>query len=139
MLAVGCCWPVVCAQGDEGAGENKEGEAKEGDDANGDDDGKDKDKDDDDGEGGLSKAKKKKLTRMSVSQLKQLVKRPDVVEVHDVTAADPVLLVHLKAYRNTVPVPRHWCLKRKYLQVCCGYCGGGYRCSGRHCCWCCCC
>jgi splicing factor 3B subunit 2 len=24
--------------------------------------------------------------------------------------------VHLKAYRNTVPVPRHWCHKRKYLQ-----------------------
>jgi splicing factor 3B subunit 2 len=26
------------------------------------------------------------------------------------------LLVFLKAYRNTVPVPRHWCHKRKYLQ-----------------------
>ena len=34
----------------------------------------------------------------------------------NVTAADPRLLVHLKAYRNTVPVPRHWCHKRKYLQ-----------------------
>ena len=27
-----------------------------------------------------------------------------------------MLLVYLKAYRNTVPVPRHWCHKRKYLQ-----------------------
>ena len=46
----------------------------------------------------------------------QLVTRPDVVEMHDVTARDPKLLVHLKATRNTVPVPRHWCFKRKYLQ-----------------------
>jgi splicing factor 3B subunit 2 len=48
--------------------------------------------------------------------LKQVVPRPDVVEMHDVTARDPKLLVHLKSYRNTVPVPRHWCYKRKYLQ-----------------------
>jgi hypothetical protein len=30
---------------------------------------------------------------------------------------DPKLLVYLKAYRNTVPVPRHWSQKRKFLQV----------------------
>jgi len=35
----------------------------------------------------------------------------------DVTAADPKLLVHLKSYRNTVPVPPHWSQKRKYLQA----------------------
>ncbi|KAK7474685.1 hypothetical protein BaRGS_00034050, partial [Batillaria attramentaria] len=64
----------------------------------------------------ISKKKLKKLTRLSVAQLKQLVTRPDVVEMHDVTAKDPRLLVHLKATRNTVPVPRHWCYKRKYLQ-----------------------
>lgn len=64
----------------------------------------------------LSKRKRKILSRLSVAQLKQLVKRPDVVEVHDVTAADPRLLVYLKSYRNTVPVPRHWLRKRKYLQ-----------------------
>ena len=29
---------------------------------------------------------------------------------------DPNLLVSLKATRNSVPVPRHWCFKRKYLQ-----------------------
>lgn len=45
-----------------------------------------------------------------------MVARPDVVEMHDVTAQEPKLLVHLKATRNTVPVPRHWCFKRKYLQ-----------------------
>ena len=48
-------------------------------------------------------------------ELKQLVNRPDIVEAHDVTASDPRLLVTLKAYRNTVPVPRHWCAIRKYL------------------------
>ncbi|CAB0043719.1 unnamed protein product [Trichogramma brassicae] len=64
----------------------------------------------------LSKRKLKKLTRLSVAELKQLVARPDVVEMHDVTARDPKLLVQLKAHRNTVPVPRHWCFKRKYLQ-----------------------
>lgn len=52
------------------------------------------------------------MTRLSP----QLVARPDVVEMHDVTAQDPKLLVHLKATRNSVPVPRHWCFKRKYLQ-----------------------
>jgi splicing factor 3B subunit 2 len=64
----------------------------------------------------LSKKKKKLMSRLSVAELKQLVQRPDVVEAHDVTSSDPRLLVFLKAYRNTVPVPRHWCHKRKYLQ-----------------------
>ncbi|XP_013928502.1 PREDICTED: splicing factor 3B subunit 2-like [Thamnophis sirtalis] len=56
------------------------------------------------------------MNRFAVAELKQLVARPDVVEMHDVTAQDPKLLVHLKATRNSVPVPRHWCFKRKYLQ-----------------------
>lgn len=64
----------------------------------------------------LSKKQRKKLKRLSVAELKQLVSCPDVVEAHDVTAADPKLLVFLKSYRNTVPVPRHWSHKRKYLQ-----------------------
>ena len=63
----------------------------------------------------LSRKQRKKLNRLSVAELKQLVARPDVVEAHDVTSQDPQLLVHIKAYRNTVPVPRHWCHKRKYL------------------------
>lgn len=65
----------------------------------------------------VSKRKQKQLTRLSVAELKQCVARPDVVEMHDVTAKDPRLLVLLKATRNSVPVPRHWCAKRKYLQV----------------------
>eukprot|EP00731_Ephydatia_muelleri_P037854 Em0581g3a len=64
----------------------------------------------------VSKKKLRKLNRLTVAQLKQLVNRPDVVEMHDATAQDPKLLIHLKSTRNTVPVPRHWCFKRKYLQ-----------------------
>lgn len=63
----------------------------------------------------LSKKKLKQASRMEIAQLKQLVTRPDVVEMHDVNSRDPKLLVFLKAYKNTVPVPRHWCFKRKYL------------------------
>ena len=37
----------------------------------------------------MSKRKLKKLNRLSVAELKQLVARPDVVEMHDVTARDP--------------------------------------------------
>lgn len=64
----------------------------------------------------LSRRKRKQMLRMSVAELKQAVARPEVVESHDVTAADPKLLVYLKSYRNAVPVPRHWCHKRRYLQ-----------------------
>lgn len=79
----------------------------------------------------LSRKKRKQLKMLKVAQLKALVKRPDVVEVFlfiplffhlfylkawDVTSPDPLLLVYLKSYKNTVPVPRHWCQKRKFLQ-----------------------
>lgn len=64
----------------------------------------------------MSRRARKKLLQYSVADLKQSVAHPEVVEAHDVSAANPMLLVYLKAYRNTVPVPRHWCHKRKYLQ-----------------------
>ncbi|XP_058120257.1 splicing factor 3B subunit 2 isoform X2 [Anopheles ziemanni] len=86
------------------------------DDDDDDDDDMGDDRDDKDDKEKISKRKLKKLTRLSVAELKQLVSRPDVVEMHDVTARDPKLLVQLKSHRNTVQVPRHWCFKRKYLQ-----------------------
>ncbi|KAK2383030.1 splicing factor 3B subunit [Trifolium repens] len=67
-------------------------------------------------EKGVSNKKKKLQRRMNIAELKQISSRPDVVEVWDATSADPKLLVFLKSYRNTVPVPRHWCQKRKFLQ-----------------------
>lgn len=50
-----------------------------------------------------------------MAELKASTTRADVVEWADVTSRDPFQLVELKAYRNTVPVPRHWNAKRKYL------------------------
>jgi len=77
------------------------------------DEAEDSEGEDEAGEG--SKKKRKVMSRMSVAELKTLVKRPDVVEVWDTTSIDPKLLVYLKAYRNTCTVPRHWCSKRRYM------------------------
>lgn len=56
-----------------------------------------KDEDDKkDGEPKLSKRKMKQMTRMSVADLKQRVSHPELVEMHDVTAKDPLLLLYLK-------------------------------------------
>ena len=64
----------------------------------------------------LSKKKARKLKRLSVAELKQFAKKPEVVEWTDPSAADPRTLLHLKSCRNTVPIPTHWCAKRDYLQ-----------------------
>ena len=53
----------------------------------------------------LSKKKQRKLNRLTVAELKHLVAKPEVVEWTDVSAADPRLLLHLKCYRNTIPIP----------------------------------
>ncbi|ETN41116.1 uncharacterized protein HMPREF1541_03051 [Cyphellophora europaea CBS 101466] len=63
----------------------------------------------------LSKKKRKQMTKLSVAELKAAVKRPEVVEYFDTDAHDPKLLVHIKSYKNVVPVPNHWSLKREYL------------------------
>ncbi|KAK2953754.1 putative Splicing factor 3B subunit 2 [Blattamonas nauphoetae] len=65
----------------------------------------------------LSKKKQKLMNRLSIAELKQTVRRPEVVEMHDANSREPRLLVHLKSARNTVPVPRHWIQKRKYLSA----------------------
>lgn len=72
--------------------------------------------DDDDDKKPMSKRKLREMTRPTVADLKRRVKRPDLVEAHDITAADADFLIHLKAVPGTVPVPRHWGRKRKYLQ-----------------------
>lgn len=65
----------------------------------------------------LSKKKLKKLNRPSVFELKQKIKRPEVVEWVDTTAKDSYFLVFLKSYKNTVTVPKHWSQKKKFLQI----------------------
>ncbi|EGF80398.1 hypothetical protein BATDEDRAFT_35091 [Batrachochytrium dendrobatidis JAM81] len=81
-----------------------------------DNDSQDDDLADGDNRKSMSKKKQRKVSRLTVAELKQLVTKPEVVDWVDVTAADPKLLVHLKASRNTVSVPIHWMQKRKYLQ-----------------------
>ncbi|KAK5940056.1 hypothetical protein PMZ80_007474 [Knufia obscura] len=63
----------------------------------------------------VSKKKRKQQNMLSVAELKALVNKPDLVEWTDTSAPDPKLLVHIKSYRNVVPVPTHWSLKREYL------------------------
>lgn len=60
------------------------------------------------------KLRKQQQANMLV-RLKQLAPRPDLVEMLDTTAPDPELFVFLKSSPFTVPVPRHWSSKRKYL------------------------
>lgn len=63
----------------------------------------------------MSKKKRKEQNQLSVAELKALVKKPETVEWTDTSAHDPKLLVHIKSYKNVVPVPTHWSLKREYL------------------------
>ena len=63
----------------------------------------------------LSKRKQRKMNRLSVAELKRLVKKPEVVDWVDVSANDPRLLVEIKSHRNTVPIPQHWQQKSAYL------------------------
>ncbi len=70
---------------------------------------------DEDAQPKMSKKKRKKLNKLSIAELKALVRNPEVVEWHDVSSSDPRLLVQIKAQRNIVPVPTHWSLKREYL------------------------
>ena len=63
----------------------------------------------------MSKKKRKEQNTLSVAELKALVEKPESVEWTDTSANDPRLLVHIKSYRNVVPVPTHWSLKREYL------------------------
>ncbi len=72
-----------------------------------------------------SNANEKKLSKKEMTEeqqkyvalLKQVVKRPDLVEYHDAKAADPRTLLYIRSLPNIVPVPRHWTRKRKYLQA----------------------
>jgi splicing factor 3B subunit 2 len=90
--------------------DNKQREEKEDDGSRGSSD------DDDDDEHGLSRRKLREMTRPTVAELKRRVARPDLVEAHDITAADPDFLILLKGVPGTARVPRHWGRKRKYLQ-----------------------
>ncbi|SMY21968.1 unnamed protein product [Zymoseptoria tritici ST99CH_1A5] len=63
----------------------------------------------------LSKKQRKAANKLSIAELKAIVRKPEIVEWTDTDAADPKLLVNLKSARNVIPVPNHWSLKREYL------------------------
>lgn len=65
----------------------------------------------------VSNRKRRQQRRLNISVLKQIVKRPDLVEIHDCSAPDPLFAIHLKGYRNSIPIPKHWAQRRKYLQA----------------------
>ena len=56
----------------------------------------DSEEDEEGAEGRVSKRKRKLESRLKIAELKQSCPRPEVVEVWDVTAQDPRLLVYLK-------------------------------------------
>ncbi|KAM9967798.1 hypothetical protein ACTFIW_001885 [Dictyostelium discoideum] len=102
--------------------EEEERKKKEDNDDEDDDDDNDNNNDDNDGNGEdedskkLSNKERKRQRKLHLPILKQLVDRPDVVELHDVNSPNPGYLIAMKSYRNTIPVPAHWCQKKKYLQ-----------------------
>lgn len=63
----------------------------------------------------LSKKARKAASKLSIAELKAIVRKPELVEWTDTSANDPKLLVSIKSARNVVPVPDHWSLKREYL------------------------
>lgn len=63
----------------------------------------------------LSKKAQKKANKLSIAELKAIVRKPEIVDWTDTSAQDPKLLVNIKSARNVVPVPSHWSLKREYL------------------------
>jgi splicing factor 3B subunit 2 len=63
----------------------------------------------------MSKKARKAQNKLSVAELKAIARKPELVEESDRSASDPRLLIAIKSYRNVVPVPAHWSLKREYL------------------------
>ncbi|OAL01720.1 DUF382-domain-containing protein [Phaeosphaeriaceae sp. SRC1lsM3a] len=69
----------------------------------------------DDGKPKFSKKERKRMSKLTVAQLKSQVEKPELVEWTDVSSTDPRLLIAIKGSKNVIPVPNHWSLKREYL------------------------
>lgn len=63
----------------------------------------------------LSRRQQRIRNKVPVSLLKASTSRPGVVEMSDIDALDPFLLVTIKSMPNVVQVPNHWSSKREYL------------------------
>ncbi|KAK5581058.1 hypothetical protein RB653_001086 [Dictyostelium firmibasis] len=96
--------------------DEKKNKDNDNDDDDDDEDSNNNNDDEDDDSKKLSNKERKRQRKLHLPILKQLVDRPDVVELHDVNSPNPGYLIAMKSYRNTIPVPAHWCQKKKYLQ-----------------------
>ncbi|EFA79054.1 PSP proline-rich domain-containing protein [Heterostelium album PN500] len=81
----------------------------------------DEEENDNDKPSKMSNRERKRQQKLNLPILKQLVDRPDIVELHDTNSPNPSFLISMKSTRNSVSVPTHWCQKRKYLQGKRGY------------------
>lgn len=63
----------------------------------------------------ISKRLIKLKNRPSIMKLKEFAEKPELVEVWDTSANDPFFYVWLKCVKNSVSIPQHWCVKRKYM------------------------
>lgn len=63
----------------------------------------------------LTQRQIRRRNKISLSKLKMMSGKPELVEWCDVDAKDPHLVVYLKSLHNTVPLPSHWSQKQEYL------------------------
>ncbi|ELP88528.1 hypothetical protein EIN_344880 [Entamoeba invadens IP1] len=52
---------------------------------------------------------------VAVAKLKLAVAHPELVEFHDANSREPELLIELKSMKNAVPIPQHWCQRKRFL------------------------
>jgi len=63
----------------------------------------------------VGRLKRKRKSRFTIAELKQVVERAELVETHDVASPHPILLLDMKSVRSSCPVPGHWSDISKYL------------------------
>lgn len=63
----------------------------------------------------VSKRQLRRQTKVPISTLKAIARNPQLVELSDIDANDPFILLSIKQNLNVVPVPSHWSSKRDYL------------------------
>ncbi|CDH14525.1 related to Cold sensitive U2 snRNA suppressor 1 [Zygosaccharomyces bailii ISA1307] len=63
----------------------------------------------------ISRKKLRKAAKPSLTELKQTVPFPELIQWYDCDAQFPHLLASIKTSKNIVPVPEHWQNKKEYL------------------------
>ncbi|CCE63955.1 hypothetical protein TPHA_0G01180 [Tetrapisispora phaffii CBS 4417] len=63
----------------------------------------------------ISRNKLRKISKVTLAELKSSVPYPQVIEWYDCDAHYPLYLADIKSSKNIVPVPSNWQVKREYL------------------------